>query len=87
MREAIRAMAQTRHPRREFVEEITTMILIGLGIAREASRSLVTETTIFIRGAAPDRLTWWRDPWSAAAKAQQQPANEGRLPTRTLVST
>jgi AcrR family transcriptional regulator len=87
MRETIRSIAQTRHPRREFVDEITTMILIGLGIAREASRSLVTEATIFIRGAAPDRLTWWRDPWSAATKAQQQPANEGRPPSRTLVST
>lgn len=63
MREAIRSIAQTKVPRREFVEEITTMILIGLGVNREAARSLVVEATIFIRGAAPDRLLWWRDPW------------------------
>ncbi len=68
MREAIRSIAQTTEPRREFVEEVTTMILIGLEVAREDARLLVTEATIFIRGAAPDRLTWWRDPWSAGAK-------------------
>ena len=63
MREAVRSIAQTSFPRRNFVDEVTTMILIGLGIEREAARSLVTDATIFIRGAAPDRLSWWRDPW------------------------
>ena len=64
MREAIRTIAQTSSPSRDFVDEVTTMILVGLGVQREAARSLVTEATIFIRGAAPDRLSWWRDPWS-----------------------
>ena len=68
MRETIRSIAQTDHPRREFVDEITTIILIGLGTARDAARSLVSEATIFIHGAAPDRLAWWRDPWSANVK-------------------
>ena len=63
MREAIRSIAQTSLPRRNFVDEVTTMILIGLGVGRDAARSLVTDATIFIRGAAPDRLSWWGDPW------------------------
>jgi AcrR family transcriptional regulator len=65
MRETIRAISQTRRPRRVFVDEVMTMILIGLGCTQERARSLVQEATIFIRGAAPDRLTWWRDPWAA----------------------
>ena len=68
MRETIRSIAQTSSPRRDFVDEITTMILMGLGLTRESARSLVGDATIFIRGAAPDRLRWWRDPWSIAVK-------------------
>ncbi len=69
MRETIRSIAQSNGPRRAFLEEVTTMILIGLGIARDAAESLVTDATIFIRGAAPDRLAWWRDPWLHGLKA------------------
>ena len=67
MRETIRFIAQTSMPRRNFVDEVTTIILIGLGVGREAARALVVDATIFIRGAAPDRLAWWRDPWMRAA--------------------
>ena len=69
IREAIRLIARSAQPRRDYVDEITTMILVGLGMPREAARLLVTEATIFIRGAAPDRLAWWRDPWSVAPRA------------------
>lgn len=69
MREAISWLAHTSQPRRDFVEEITSMVLIGLGIPRDTASSLVGDASIFIRGAAPDRLTWWRDPWSQALKA------------------
>lgn len=69
MREAIRSIARSDKPRRDFVEETTTMILIGLGTSRKTARSLVGDATIFIRGAAPDRLSWWRDPWASAAGA------------------
>lgn len=65
MRETIRSLAHTDGPQRDFVDEVTTMILIGLGIERAGARALVDEATIFIRGASPDRLTWWRDPWSS----------------------
>lgn len=68
MREAIRVIAHTNAVRRDFVDETMTLILVGLGLDREAARLLVGEATIFIRGAAPDRLTWWRDPWITAAK-------------------
>jgi AcrR family transcriptional regulator len=65
MRETIRSIAHTDRPQRDFVDEVTTMILIGLGILRADALTLVDEATIFIRGAAPDRLAWWHDPWSA----------------------
>ena len=69
MREAIRSIAHSDGPRREFVEEVMTLILIGLGLPRPVALELVSDATIFIRGAGPDRLTWWRDPWLAAAAA------------------
>lgn len=69
MREAIRSIAQSSTLRRDFIDEITTVILIGLGTTRTKARSLVGDATIFIRGAAPDRLTWWRDPWAAGFRA------------------
>lgn len=67
MREAMRLIAQADAPRRAFVDEVTTIILVGLGIARQAAALLVKDATIFIRGAAPDRLNWWRDPWIGLA--------------------
>lgn len=71
MRETIRSIAQTSDPRRDFVDEITVMILIGLGVDRGSALSLVSEATIFIRGAAPDRLAWWRDPWTSNNAIEQ----------------
>lgn len=67
MRETIRAIAKTSDPQRALIDEVTAMILIGLGSSREEGRALVRDATIFIRGAAPDRLSWWRDPWSVMA--------------------
>ncbi|MBB6123288.1 AcrR family transcriptional regulator [Sphingobium subterraneum] len=63
MRETIRSNARSTEVRREFVDNIMSIILISLGVQREEARALVGEATIFIRGAAPDRLSWWRDPW------------------------
>lgn len=64
MRETIKSIAQADSARRKFVDEITTMILVGLGVSREMAEALVNDATIFIRGAGPDRLSWWRDPWA-----------------------
>lgn len=63
MRETIRSIALTDEPQRAFVDEVTTMILIGLGLDRVGATGLVEEATIFIRGSGPDRISWWRDPW------------------------
>lgn len=70
MRETIRSIAQDNSPRRDMVEEITTMILIGLGITRKQAQVMVRDATIFIRGAAPDRLRWWRDPWTVVVQRE-----------------
>lgn len=49
---------------RDFVEALLVLILRGLGVEDSAARNLVRDSAIFIRGAAPDRLAWWRDPWT-----------------------
>ena len=63
MMEAVRRMARTGHRDRKYVEELAAMTLRGLGLTIEDARNVVRERTIFIRGLAPDRLSWWRDPW------------------------
>ncbi len=68
MRETIRSLAQDKAPRRDLVEEVTRMILIGLGLTRETAQDLVRDATIFIRGSAPDQLSWWHDPWIVATE-------------------
>jgi hypothetical protein len=39
------------------------MILCGLGVEPDEAKAVMRDRAIFIRGLAPDRLTWWRDPW------------------------
>lgn len=51
------------HAHRKFVEGLVVLILKSLGIDDVAARTLVRDSGIFIRGAAPDLLPWWRDPW------------------------
>ena len=68
MREAIRSIARTVPPSRRFVEAVTMMVLVGLGSSSETADWLVEEASIVIRGAAPDRLAWWRDPWALSAR-------------------
>ena len=64
MREAIRSNARSPSVQRTFVDEVMKMILVGLAVDRADAEALVMQATIFIRGAAPDRLPWWSDPWS-----------------------
>lgn len=66
MREAIKLISQMQQPRREFLDEVMTMILIGLGANRERACLLVSEAATFIYDEAPTRLNWWRDPWVAS---------------------
>ncbi|WP_180897387.1 TetR/AcrR family transcriptional regulator [Martelella soudanensis] len=55
---------QPNRAERSFVEGLLTQILRGLGVEDAAARDLVRDSAIFIRGAAPDRLQWWSDPWT-----------------------
>ncbi len=63
--EAIRHLVKTDQRSRAYVEEINIMILRGLGVAPELAKEVVRERAIYIRGLAPDFLSWWRDPWRA----------------------
>jgi AcrR family transcriptional regulator len=67
MRGAIQSNAKGDEADRSYLDEVATLILIGLGVDRKEAEGLVAEATIFIRGAGPDRLTWWRDPWTQPA--------------------
>ena len=66
MRSAIQANAKAGTVDRAFLDEVTALILIALGVDRANAEALVSEATIFIRGAGPDRLGWWQDPWTRA---------------------
>ncbi len=63
MIEAIRHLIEPDLRRRAYVEELTTMLLCGLGVEYERAQGIVRERAILIRGLAPDFLPWWRDPW------------------------
>lgn len=63
MFEAIRHLHKSGERRREYVESLTAMILRGLGVLPKKAAELVRQKSIHIRGLAPDRLEWWRDPW------------------------
>lgn len=67
MRGAMRSSARGNKLERAYLDEVTTLILIGLGVKRVQAETLVKNASIFIRGAAPDCLTWWRDPWTGEA--------------------
>jgi AcrR family transcriptional regulator len=64
MMEAIRHLQRTGQRSRDYVENLTAMILCGLGVEYERAPDLVRERSIYIRGLAPDCLDWWRDPWT-----------------------
>jgi AcrR family transcriptional regulator len=61
--EAIQYLSFSGKRKRGYVEDLSVMILRGLGVAPERARKVVRERAIYVRGLAPDRLPWWRDPW------------------------
>ncbi len=63
MIEAMRHLVMTNDRSRAFVEETTVMILCGLRADYEVAKKVVHERAIYIRGLAPDCMTWWSDPW------------------------
>jgi len=48
---------------RAYIEALTVLILRGLGVQADEAKAVMRDRAIFIRGLAPDRITWWRDPW------------------------
>jgi AcrR family transcriptional regulator len=63
--QAIRYLAVEDQPTREYVEEVMVMILRSLGLDIQQAQETVRDRTIYIRGSAPDHLSWWRDPWAS----------------------
>ena len=61
--EAMRLLSKVNQRNRAYLEELTVMILCGLRADYERSKRAVHDTTIYIRGFAPDCVPWWRDPW------------------------
>lgn len=62
--EAIRHLQRTGQRSRDYVENLTAMILRALGVDYERAADVVRDRSIYIRGLAPDCLDWWRDPWT-----------------------
>jgi AcrR family transcriptional regulator len=61
--EAMRHLVRSGKRKRAYIEELSVMILLGLGVERAVAIKTVRERAQFIRDLAPDRLPWWRDPW------------------------
>jgi AcrR family transcriptional regulator len=61
--EAIQYLSFSGKRKRTYVEDLNVMILRGLGVPDDRARQVVRERAIYVRGLAPDRLPWWRDPW------------------------
>ncbi len=62
--EAMRILNKVNLRNRAYLEELAVMILCGLRADYERSKKAVHDTTIYIRGFAPDCVSWWRDPWT-----------------------
>jgi AcrR family transcriptional regulator len=60
---AIHDLSQGIDDQRAYIEALTVMILCGLGVQPDEAKAVMRDRAIFIRGLAPDRITWWRDPW------------------------
>ena len=63
MLEAMRHLVLSNERSRAFVEETTVMILCGLRADYDTARKVVHDRAIYIRGLAPDVVSWWSDPW------------------------
>jgi len=61
--QALDYLVHTGDRRRSYVEGLNVMILCALGVPKEKAVEVVHDRTIYVRGLAPDRIDWWRDPW------------------------
>ena len=55
---AIRHLQNRETPNRLFVEDISIMMLRGIGVNEERARDAVRDRAIFIRGLGPESLPW-----------------------------
>lgn len=62
--EAIWYISRSDNPSRSYSEELFALILRGLGIQEDMIANIVQDRAIYIRGLAPDKFPWWRDPWA-----------------------
>jgi hypothetical protein len=66
MMEAIRHIVRSGQKSLGYIEEISLMILLGIGMDPAQAQRMVHERLVYIRGLAPEFLPWWRDPWPSA---------------------
>ena len=62
--QAIRRLVKNDQRSRAYVEHLAVLILLGLRVPYEQSKQYVHSGESYIRQLAPERLSWWRDPWS-----------------------
>ncbi|WP_206244658.1 TetR/AcrR family transcriptional regulator [Novosphingobium terrae] len=73
--EAVRHISRTNLRSRTYVDGITAMLLHGLGVEQAVAEDLIRSRTIYIRGLAPDRLSWWSDPWARMPEDRSETRN------------
>lgn len=63
MMQAAEHLSYSGRRERSYVEELNVLILRAFGVSIEHARAIVRDRVIYVRGLAPDKLSWWRDPW------------------------
>ena len=64
--EAVRRLVNSDKRSRAYVEELASMILRGLGVDPRRAANLSHDRAMYIRGLAPDCISWWKDPWTTS---------------------
>ncbi len=60
---AMRSLSRPGMRRRHFVEELTVMILCGVGADQERCKEVVQNRIKHLRTCGPGHIPWWKDPW------------------------
>jgi AcrR family transcriptional regulator len=64
LKEALRRMASDDGSSREVVQEITTMVIAGLGVTLTRARAIARSRIDALLAQGPLVLSWWRQPWA-----------------------
>ena len=59
--EAVRRLVASNKRSRAYVEGLATMVLRGLGVDPKRASNLSQDRAMYIRGLAPDCISWWKD--------------------------